>query len=389
MITRRLFLRSSSLLALSSSVPLFMPRSMRAAGPDKDARVLVVVEMDGGNDALNTIIPHADENYAKLRPKLKLDPERVLKVTDSVGLHPALRPLDKLLSIGNLAVMPGVGYPNPNRSHFESMAMWQTARFDAEELKGYGWLGRAMDPSSGNLLSVGAEVPTALRGRRSTAMALRPRIEEVLLSDPLAAQAGIGPESADDLLAFVQRQAVDARFAAQKLAKLKDGKTITGYPRTELAERLKMVAKLLKADIGTRVFYTQQSGYDTHAQQRFRHANLLDEFAGAVSAFFADLKGAKLDERVMLLSFSEFGRTIQENGSAGTDHGTAGACFVAGPTVKGGLVGSVPSLTDLDDGEPKMTTDFRSVYATLLGAWLGLPADDLGKDVSPLALFAS
>jgi uncharacterized protein (DUF1501 family) len=366
-----------------------MPRSMRAAGPDKDARVLVVVEMDGGNDALNTIIPHADENYAKLRPKLKLDPERVLKVTDSVGLHPALRPLDKLLSIGNLAVMPGVGYPNPNRSHFESMAMWQTARFDAEELKGYGWLGRAMDPSSGNLLSVGAEVPTALRGRRSTAMALRPRIEEVLLSDPLAAQAGIGPESADDLLAFVQRQAVDARFAAQKLAKLKDGKTITGYPRTELAERLKMVAKLLKADIGTRVFYTQQSGYDTHAQQRFRHANLLDEFAGAVSAFFADLKGAKLDERVMLLSFSEFGRTIQENGSAGTDHGTAGACFVAGPTVKGGLVGSVPSLTDLDDGEPKMTTDFRSVYATLLGAWLGLPADDLGKDVSPLALFAS
>ena len=344
--------------------------------------------MDGGNDALNTIIPHADENYAKLRPKLKLDPERLLKVTDSVGLHPALLPLDKLLSSGNLAVVPGVGYPNPNRSHFESMAMWQTARFDAAELKGYGWLGRAMDPSAGNLFSVGTEVPTALRGRRSSAVAFR-RIEEVLLSDPLAAKAGSGPESTDDLLAFVQRQAVDARSAAEKLAKLNGGKTITGYPRTELAERLTMVAQLLKADIGTRVFYIQQSGYDTHAQQRFSHSNLLGEFAGAVAAFVADLKEAKLDERVTLLSFSEFGRTIKENGSAGTDHGTAGACFVAGPTVKGGLVGSVPSLTDLDAGEPKMTTDFRSVYAALLGSWLGLSADDLGKEIKPLSLFAS
>lgn len=386
MLTRRTFLRSSSLLALSGTVPLFVSRSVRAAAPDKDARVLVVVEMDGGNDALNTIVPHADENYAKLRPKLKLDPKRVVKVTDSVGLHPALRPLDTLLQAGNLAMVPGVGYPNPNRSHFESMAMWHTARFDAEELKGYGWLGRAMDPSAGNLFSVGGEVPTALRGRRCSAVAFK-RIEEVLLSDPTAAKAGTGPESADDLLAFVRRQAVDAHAAADKLAKLTGDKAGPSYPQTELAERLKMVAKLLKADIGARVFYTQQRGYDTHSQQEFIHSNLLNEFAGAVTAFFADLKASSLDERVTLLSFSEFGRTIQENGSAGTDHGTAGVCFVAGPTVKSGLVGTLPDLTDLAGGEPKMTTDFRAVYAALLGGWLRVPVRDVlggGFDPAPL-----
>jgi uncharacterized protein (DUF1501 family) len=388
MLTRRSFLRSSSLVALAPTLPLFVSRSVRAAAPDKDARVLVVVEMDGGNDALNTIVPHADETYAKLRPKLKLDPKRLVKVTDAVGLHPALRPLDKLLQAGNLAVLPGVGYPNPNRSHFESMAMWHTARFDEADLKGYGWLGRAMDPSAGNLFSVGGEVPTALRGRRSSAVAFK-RIEEVLLSDPTAAKASTGPESADDLLAFVRRQAVDAHAAADKLAKLSGDKTGPNYPQTELAERLKIVARLLKADIGARVFYTQQSGYDTHSQQQFSHSNLLGEFARAVAAFFADLKASKLDDRVTLLSFSEFGRTIKENGSAGTDHGTAGACFVAGPTVVGGLFGTVPSLTDLDKGEPKMTTDFRQVYASVLGSWLGLNTDELGKDIKPIALIRS
>lgn len=386
MINRRSFIYSSSLFALSSTVPLFVPRSTRGAAPEKDARVLVVVELDGGNDALNTIVPHADENYPRLRPKLKIDPTRLVKVNDGVGLHPALKPLDKLLTDGRLAAIPGVGYPNPDRSHFESMAVWHTARFDADDRKGYGWLGRAMDPSLGNLFSIGSEVPTALRGRRSSAVAFK-RMEEVLLSDAGAAQAGIGQELANDLLAFVRREAVGAHAAADKLARLTSDKSGPSYPQTELAERLKIVARLLKADVGARVFYIQQSGYDTHSQQAFAHASLLGEFASAVAAFFADLKESKLADRVTLLSFSEFGRTIKENGSAGTDHGTAGACFVAGPTVKGGLVGSVPSLTDLDEGEPKMTTDFRSVYAALLGAWLGLSVEDVGKEVKPLALF--
>jgi uncharacterized protein (DUF1501 family) len=385
MFTRRSFLKASSVVALSATVPLFLQRA--AAAPDNDARVLVVVEMDGGNDALNTVIPHADAEYAKLRPRLKVDPKRVIKVTDGVGLHPALKPLDKLLAAGQLAVLPGVGYPNPNRSHFESMAMWHTARFDEAELRGYGWLGRAMDPSAGNLFAVGGDVPTALRGRRSSAVAFK-RIEEVLLTDPAAAKASRGTDTADDLLAYVRRQAADAHAAADKLAALTKDKGGPTYPQSELAQRLKMAAKLLKADVGARVFYTSQGSYDTHSQQTFTHAELLADFAAAVAAFFNDLKDSKLADRVTLLSFSEFGRTIQENGSAGTDHGTAGACFMAGPTVAGGLVGSMPSLTDLEKGEPKMTTDFRRIYHGVLTDWMSLPADDGAKGLDKLKVFA-
>jgi uncharacterized protein (DUF1501 family) len=387
MFTRREFLKSSSLLALAPTVPLFVSRTARAAGTDKDQRVLVVVQLDGGNDALNTIVPHADPNYEKHRPKLKLDKKRLVRVSDTIGLHSSLKPLDKLLQAGHLAVLPGVGYPNPNRSHFESMAIWQTARFDREERHGYGWLGRALDPQAGTGYVVGAAVPRALRGRRTTAVSLS-RIEDVLLADPPSARQAIGPGSPDDLLAFVRRQAVDSQTAANQLAKLAGGDDRAQYPATGLADRLKLIARLLKAKLGARVFYTVQSGYDTHASQAFTHAGLLSEFAGAVDAFFADLTNAKLADQVTLISFSEFGRTIKENGSLGTDHGTAGAVFVAGPGVQGGLVGTMPSLTDLAAGEPKMTTDFRRVYTTVLESWLGLPAREvLGGQFERLPLY--
>src|SRR5262249_48708128 len=156
MFSRREFLLRSSLIALAPTVPVFVARTARAAGSDLDRHVLVVVQLDGGNDALNTVVPHADPSYAKLRPTLKIDPKNLVKVTDEVGLHPSLRPLDKLLQAGQLAVVPGVGYPNPNRSHFESMAIWHTARFDPEERAGYGWIGRALDPSAGASYVVGS-----------------------------------------------------------------------------------------------------------------------------------------------------------------------------------------------------------------------------------------
>jgi uncharacterized protein (DUF1501 family) len=376
MLTRRGFLQASSLCALAPAVPLFVARTARAAAPDRDRRVLVVVQLDGGNDALNTAVPHADPAYEKLRPTLKLQKKNLLRVSDTLSLHPSLRPLDKLLQGGQLAVVPGVGYPNPNRSHFQSMAIWHTARLGPEERKGYGWLGRALDPLGGTAYAVGRAVPAALRGRRSAAVALG-RVEDVLLADPASAKQAVGPEVPNDLLAFVRRQAVDAHTAADKLARLAGGADGGRYPATGLGERLKLVARLLKSDLGARVFYTVQAGYDTHAAQAFAHANLLSELAGAVAAFFDDLKAAKLAERVALLTFSEFGRTIKENGSAGTDHGTAGAVFVAGPGAVGGPAGAMPSLTDLAGGEPKMTTDFRGVYAAVLEDWLGLPAGEV------------
>ncbi len=373
MLTRRGFVKSS-LLALAPTVPLFVARTARAAPVDRHRRALVVVQLDGGNDALNTVVPHADPNYEKLRPRLKLAKQNLVRLSDSLGLHPSLKPLDGLLQAGQLAVVPGVGYPNPNRSHFESMAIWHTARLGPEERKGYGWLGRALDAERGTSYSVGTGVPGALRGRRSAAVALG-RVDDLLLADGAAAKQAVGPDSPDALLAFVRRQAVDAHSAADKLAKLAGGDDGGRYPATGLAERLKLVARLLKSDLGSRVFYTVQGGYDTHAAQAYAHAGLLGELAGAVAVFFDDLKAAKLSDRVALLAFSEFGRTIKENGSAGTDHGTAGVVFVAGPGVRGGLTGTMPSLTELAGGEPKMTTDFRSVYAAVLEDWLGVSGE--------------
>ena len=376
MITRRSFLKTSSLLALAPTFPAFLAKTARAAATNSDAKVLVVVQLDGGNDALNTIVPFADPEYAKLRPRLKLDTKELLKLNDTVGLHSSLKPLGELLEQGHLAVIPGVGYPNPSRSHFQSMAIWQTAKFDPEELKTYGWLGRALDAENGtSALLGGGEVPVALRGRRSTALSLS-HTDDLILSDTATARRSLGAESNADLLAFVRRQAVDGYSAADKMAKLTHGAD-ANYPQTGLSDRLRRIASLLKSDLGARVLYTLQSGYDTHASQTNTHANLLREFAEGVKAFFADLHEAKLAERVILLAFSEFGRTIVENGSAGTDHGSTGAVFLVGPGVKGGLIGSMPSLTDLEESEPKMTIDFRNIYATILDRWLDCSSEQV------------
>jgi uncharacterized protein (DUF1501 family) len=388
MLTRRSLLKSAPLLPLAPTVPAFLANTARAAGPKADARALVVVQLDGGNDALNTVVPYTDPEYAKLRPRLRIDPKQLVKLNDSLGLHPSLKALDKLCDGGRLAVVPGVGYPNPNRSHFQSMAIWHTARFEEEEIRASsGWIGRALDAGGGESCVVAAETPQAVRGRRAAAVSLT-RAEDLLLTDPVAVKAALGtPTQADDVLAFVRRQSADAAAGAEKVAAMTREKSDAAYPATALAQKLQLVARMLKSGSAARVYYTAQGGYDTHAQQPFAHANLLSEFAGAVAAFFADLTAAKCADRVALLAFSEFGRTIKENGSAGTDHGTAGCVFLAGPGVKGGVHGSAPSLTDLTAAEPKMTTDFRRVYTTVLSDWLDLPADGLGGPFTTAKLF--
>ena len=375
MFTRRDFLRTSSLLALAPAVPGFLARTARAAQPERDGRVLVVIQLDGGNDGINTVVPFADEGYAKHRKVLRLPKERLVKVNDKVGLHPSLGEFGKLLEAGKLAVVQGVGYPNPNRSHFRSMAIWHTARLDAEEQAGLGWLGRGLDqaPGASSLLVGAGPPPVALRGRRAVASAVE-RIEDFTLA------AGADPrkalprdEPADDLAAFVRRSMLDAYATADRLKEVgrEDG---ARYPQTGLANRLRLIARLLKTRVGARVFYTTQGSYDTHSAQIGTHARLLFDLAGAVRAFLDDLTAARLADRVAVLCFSEFGRRVQENGSSGTDHGTAGPVFLAGPGVKGGLVGQTPSMVDLEAGDLKMGLDFRRVYAAVLEDWLGLPA---------------
>src|SRR5579884_1984684 len=353
MATRRDFLKGATLLALAPTVPAFLARTARAARPDRDGRILVVIQLDGGNDGINTLVPFKDPGYAKHRQRLQLPTGQLVKVTDAVGLHPAMTDAGKLLETGRLAIVQGVGYPNPNRSHFESMAIWHTARLAAEDRTDYGWLGRALDarPAGGGPDAVfvgGGGLPAALRGRRSIASAMT-RPEDFLL-DPVARPKPTGAaDPADDLAAFVRRSALDAYATADRMAAVAAaGDAGARYPTTELAAQLRLMARLIKGGAGARVFYARQTGYDTHSGQLGVHAGLLGELAGAVRAFLDDLAAAKVAERVVVLCFSEFGRTVQENASAGTDHGTSGPVLLAGPGVRAGLVGPTPSLTDLD-----------------------------------------
>ncbi len=377
MTSRRDFLRSLPMISLAPTVPGFLARSAWASAPSKDARALVVIQLDGGNDGLNTVIPHHDEGYARARPTLRIGADRLVKVADGVGLHPSMGEAGQLLESGRLAIVPGVGYPNPNRSHFASMAIWQTARFDPEDHGGPGWIGRGFDASGVGPASVfvgSGSPPVALRGRRASASALE-RIDDLTLDPALGTRRTPAGTAGDDLAAFVRRSTLDAYASADRLAELarKDDASAR-YPSTALAGRLKLVARLLKGDFASRVFYTTQGGYDTHAAQAPTHSGLLSELSGALKAFLDDLAASGLADRVLVLCFSEFGRRVAENGSGGTDHGAAGPVLLAGPAVVPGLAGPYPRLSDLDDGDLKPTVDFRRVYATVLEGWLGLPS---------------
>jgi uncharacterized protein (DUF1501 family) len=377
MTTRRQFLKHSALVSLAPLVPTFLSRSALATEIKSDDRILIVIQLDGGNDGLNTVIPHADENYARYRRELRIKDSDIIKLNDSIGLHPSLKPAAELFEAGRLSIVQGVGYPNPNRSHFESMAIWHHARLEAADHDGNGWLGRASErlPRRASALAdsiyVGADsVPVALRGRRATSLAMQNEAELRLTSDatsqPSAATDPI------DLTAFVQRSVAQSFAAARQFRESSPTDSSGDYPDSKLGEKLRLISRLIKLGGGTRIYYTAQPGYDTHAAQLTTHARLLDEFADALLAFLADLKTARLDDRVLVLAFSEFGRRVEENVSAGTDHGAAAPVFIAGPAVHHRLIGSHPSLTDLDQGDLKATIDFRQIYATLLHHWLNI-----------------
>jgi uncharacterized protein (DUF1501 family) len=364
--------------------------------PEHDGRILVVVQLDGGNDGINTVVPYADPGYARHRKVLRLANERLIKVDDHVGLHPTMAKAGKLLETGRLAIVPGVGYPNPSRSHFQSMAIWQSARLDAEEQGGQGWLGRAFeaapeDPTAA--LHVGSgPPPAALRGRRAVASTLE-RLDDVLL-DPAAGSARgiVGAAGADDdLTAFVRRSTLDAYATAERIAALGyDRGGDARYPASALGNHLQNVARLIKGGLAARVYYTVQGGYDTHAAQLSKHQELLWELSEGLAAFLDDLAAAGLAERVLVFGFSEFGRRVAENGSAGTDHGAAAPVILAGPGVRPGVHGDYPSLTDLENGDLKPHIDFRRVYATLLEDWLDLPSEAaLGGRLERLAILCA
>jgi uncharacterized protein (DUF1501 family) len=423
MTTRRIFLQKGlTLLAVSPTIPTFLDQTVLAlANPEDlartqqptgaDGKILVIVQLSGGNDGLNTVVPYADDAYHKARPQLRQEADKVHKVNDYIGLHPNLAPLKAIYDNGQMAIIQGVGYPNPNRSHFRSMDIWHSAAPEKEVVTS-GWLGRyfdntcaGCDPHAG--LSLGDTLPLAMKGERMMPLSFeRPEnyryngpdknvyaaLNTATNTDP-ASQPSFSPGAKDRASAsskkkksepvvdssaqldFITRTAMDAQVSSDKILKVtKQFQPAAQYPGGEFGSGLRTIAAMIAGSMPTRVYYVSLGGFDTHAGQRGRHEQLMNQFASGVSAFWADMKATGNAERVLMLTFSEFGRRVQQNASGGTDHGAAAPMFLFGPSVKEGLVGKHPSLTDLDQGDLKYTMDFRSVYATILQNWLETPS---------------
>jgi len=406
---RRSFLKTSlaasTLVSMGApTIPGFLSQSARAAAAEKaNDRVLVVVQLLGGNDGLNTVVPHGLDGYTQNRRALRLPAGQIHKITKEIGLHPSMGQMAKLLEDGRLAVVQGVGYPNPDRSHFRSMEIWETASLDPEALE-TGWLGRAVDTApakpgedSRALHIGGRSLPLALKAKRtevpSVASLDQYRLqltgsdsEKRTERDALDQVARLDRGTDDPLLGFLRRSTLTAYDSSKRLEQLAPASG-SKYPAYGLAKRLELIAQIIKAGFGTRIYYTPLDGFDTHANQLGAHAALLNELSDSVAAFHSDLSAAGQADRVVVLTCSEFGRRVRENASLGTDHGAAAPVLLTGPVAKAGLVGDHPSFEALDDGDLKHHTDFRRVYAELLEHWLGCPAEPvLGPGFAPLPL---
>ncbi|MCA9052716.1 MAG: DUF1501 domain-containing protein [Planctomycetaceae bacterium] len=401
--TRREFLRRSpALFALGSFAPQFLLRAAAGEGAaDNDGRVLVVVQLSGGNDGLNSVVPFRNEVYRQNRPTLAVPAADVLKIDSELGFHPSLRGFADLLEAGRLAIVQGVGYDNPNRSHFESMDIWHTCR-RKEEPRPDGWLGRFLEQSNGHATN---DVPAMHLGGEKQPIALAshsirvPTIRSVeqfqlqtsggetreMVSELTAADR----DSGDELLGFVQSSTTSALSVAERFARSAASATPTReYPATDLGQKLSTIARLIANGLSTRIYYVELDGFDTHAQQGAAHAGLLRQVGDAINTFITDMVSQGLGDRVLVTAFSEFGRRLAENASEGTDHGAGAPLFVAGTKVRTGLIGPHPSLTDLDQGDVKHHTDFRRVYAAVIEGWLGGESSPvLGGSFAPVELF--
>lgn len=385
-ISRRKFVSetaaASTVLGIGVAAPQFLQQA--AAAQKSDGRILVVVEMAGGNDGLNTIVPYDHDAYRKARPKLALNANEVLKIGDQLGFHPVMTGFADLLEAGRLAIVQGVGYDNPNRSHFESMDIWHTCQ-RKDEVRTDGWIGRILEQSefktSGDppAMHLGQEnQPFALMSRDVRVPSIRSldqfRLESgnnKLFRQTVKDLADARRKESNDLLGFVQSSTSSAITASERIeAAGMNYKAAEKYASNELATKLQTVARLIDSGLTTPVYYVRIDGFDTHAQQPGAHQSLLRQVSDAVSTFLRDAIAHGHGDRILCMCFSEFGRRVSENASEGTDHGTAGPVFLAGEGVKPGLIGRHPDLSMLEQGDLKHHTDFRRVYATVLENWL-------------------
>jgi uncharacterized protein (DUF1501 family) len=439
--TRREFLRSTVLgSAMAWTVPAFLANTLSALQSEaadsatqittgKDSTILVVLQMAGGNDGLNTVVPYANDLYHKARPKIGQSADKIIKLNDDLGFNGALTGFKNLYDSGNLAVVQGVGYPNPNRSHFRATEIWQTAS-DSDKIEKYGWLGRyfdnactGADPTVG--VTIGGQLPEAFFAKKPMGICLNnpqnyrfmsngsateesyKKLNELEMSAPapdggpsmvtdensggsISSLAAGMPMQGGKAIDFIERTALDAQMSSDKIraiaAKVQSQAT---YPGSQLGNSLKLVAKLIGGGLPTRVYYVSQGGYDTHTNQVNSQTRLLQDLGDSTKSFVADMKAQGNMQRVLVMTFSEFGRRVNENANGGTDHGAAAPMFIVGDKVKAGLLGKYPSLApqDLFEGDIKYNVDFRNVYASVLENWLKTKsAPILGKQFEPLAL---
>ena len=416
--TRRQFMNSGlAMVSTIATVPTFLHQFALAEANDQKAaltvsrpgvpedRILVVVQLSGGNDGLNTVVPYGAPEYYRARPGIAIRENDILRLDQAhgIGLHSQLAELKQLMDDGIASVIQGVGYPNPNRSHFASMDIWHTCQ--ARGGKGLGWLGKALDQAapdaSSAMIAIGRESPLAGQGKRTTPVSfenadlfrwagtdLHPELgrqyDAINRAGVLAPTGSENPSEPADQAAFVMRTALDAQLASDRIRNAITSGTLTHFPNGSLANQLRMVAAMIRAGLPTRVYYVGLGGFDTHGGQPFRHANLLRQFATAMKGFYGELKAFGADGRVLSMAFSEFGRRVAQNASQGTDHGTAGPMFLFGPMVRPGLLGQHPSFSQLDSGDLIYNLDFRSVYAAVLKGWLKANSQKvIGKTFKP------
>ena len=390
---RQLLKTTAASVAVGLAVPPWLAKMVWADGDTFNntsapgaMRTLVVVQLTGGNDGLNTVIPYSNDAYRKNRPTLAQPDGQILRLTDDIGLHPSMTGMKALYDNKQLAIVQGVGYPNPNRSHFRSMEIWQTA--EPDRMGTEGWVGRYLDairsgrtsPLTG--INIGNESNEALQ----SAHAAVPTIQGLANFGVVFPHNGDGDirtaalkriqlgDTSTPYGPLFQQTAADTYESADKIqAGIKNYHSTVQYPNGGFGNGLQEVASLIAADLGTRVFYVSFGGgsFDTHTNQARRHVQLLSQLSDGLAAFQSDLDQMGKADQVVTVCFSEFGRRVHENAGGGTDHGTASEMFIVGKPVKGGLYGQYPSLTDLDAGDLRFTTDFRAVYATLIDRWLG------------------
>jgi uncharacterized protein (DUF1501 family) len=372
-------MRRRDFLGLGAALPLLSlcrPARAMSGAEGRWDRVLVLLDLQGGNDGLNTLIPYADPAYARTRPRLGIARDQVLQLSDDMGMHPSLQPLMKLWQAGELAWVQGVGYAQPNRSHFRSIEIWETGS-DSGQVSQQGWLARALEGRRlpGDFVAGGIVVGNnlgPLGGGRLPVLTMNDPRRFVRRAQRVRPLADATSNPALRHLLSVRDEVAAASAGLER--HLAHAPALSGrFPRTAIGRRLQVAAELLVTDTRVAVIKVAHGSFDTHSAQPGRHRRLLQELAEALVAFRSVLEPGGHWRRVLVMSYSEFGRRVAENGSQGTDHGTAAPHFLLGGALKGGLYGRQPSLTDLDAGDLKYHLDYRCLYQTVLSRWWRLP----------------